>query len=691
MGTILEAKPEYERAKQYYVEASEVMDLSQGSTILHANVHRSIALLCYRMQDLTTAKKSFQHAIILLRKIELVQYILLADSLYWLGCVLYLLGEIEASQKNLRSALSLFMKDRESCAKMVMLTKLAQARNYVTIKKKAEASNCLKEATVGLNASKKVLLADELATVYALCGELYHSLQQVETAIIFTMKAINIIDRQANVEITTSIDVHCQIISMYCDVGEYGLAMDHAAIYSRLVTATYSEESEQVAKVYETLGNIENDLCHFGAAIDHYEKALRIQGETTRTIKYCQLLFKLAVNYDLGEEWEKGRQTYLRARKTATFVQDSESLQIRATIGEASILFKLDRRNEAVAIYLRVLEDLKHFEITEPSSSDSYRFLDSIELVQIFIDLGSYYLGNDAKKCEWYLNHAAQLSFADGLECEIKWRNTIAKLAAKHQSFLDIYGPDQFVIYTAIDFSVMNTNMGRLYIQSSDFNSAIAMFDNVMKRQQDNNDELQLCTTLHNIGSCYLEIGYIKNAIPLLKNASESSKAILGYGSIAVADSMYTLARAYTIASDVNASIPLLQNALKVRMDTYGPGMQVLHTLHAMSTILLDVGRIDSALKVLRDAKRVQPKMPQKIDRSIINKTNLLIAKACIENGSLESGLEHLKTYIRNPYKRIGGLQPEIATSFYLAGEKRWVSNLKNCVFLLTLTSFVFA
>jgi hypothetical protein len=32
--------------------------------------------------------------------------------------------------------------------------------------------------------------------------------------------------------------------------------------------------------------------------------------------------------------------------------------------------------------------------------------------------------------------------------------------------------------------------------------------------------------------------------------------------------------------------------------------------------------------------------------------------------------LEHLKIYIRNPYKRIGRLQPEIATSFYLAGEE---------------------
>ena len=670
MGTILEDKGEFERAKECYVEASESLQLSQGTILLQAKVHRATAFIYYRTHDLTAAQHSFQHAIFMLRKVDEEKKSLLGDSFYWLGCVLYLLDEIEASQKSLRAGLNVFMKNREGFAKMVVLTKVAQARNYVKCLKRDEAVNCLKEATKGLNASKKMLTPDELATVYALCGELYHSLQQVEIAISFTKKAINITHRQVNAESMTSIDVHSQIIGMYLDVREYRLAKEHATIYSRLVTAKYSEKSQQIAKVQETLGDIENALDHIVTAIDHYEKALCIQGESLHTIECCQLLFKLAINYEAKELWEKAMQTFVKVRIAATLVQDSEPLQIRATVSEASILFKLGRRDEAVVIYLSLLDNLQQFEIAEPFSSNAYEGIDSIELVQIFVDLGCYYLGDDAKRCEWYLNRAAQLSFADGIESEAKWRGIISTLASKHQDFLDIYGQDEFIRATAANVSTMVANMGRLHIQASNFNCAVTTFLDVIKHQQKSEDKLQLSTTLHNIGSCYLEIGDIRNAILLLKDASDIGKAILGYGNIAVADTMYTLARAYSVSSNADDSIPLLQNALKVRMNTYGlDSIQVLHTLHAMGDTLIEVGRIDGALKVLRDAKRIQNKVPKKTDRNVWNETNFFIAKAFIANGSLELGLEHLRMYIRSPFKRIGGLQPEIAVAFFLTGQ----------------------
>ena len=676
MGTILEAKAEFERAKECYVEASESLKLSQGNILLQAKVHRATAFIYYRTQDLTGSKHSFQHAIFMIRKVDEENKSLLGDSFYWLGCVLYLLDEIEASQKSFRAGLNIFMKNREVFAKMVVLTKVAQARNYAKSLKRDEAVNCLKEATKGLNASKKKLTPDELATVYALCGELYHSMQQVDIAISFTKKAINITDRQGNAEAMKSIDVHSQIIGMYLDVREYRLAKEHATIYSRLVSAKYSEKSQQMAKVQETLGDIENALDHIGTAIDHYEKALCIHGESLHTIEYCQLLFKLAIKYQANNCMEKAMQTFVKIRITATLVQDSEPLQIRATIREASIFFKLGRREEAVAIYLSLLDNLQQFEIGEPFSSDAYEGIDSIELVQIFVDLGSYYLSDDAKKCEWYLNHAAQLSSADGIESDTKWRGMISTLASKHQDFLDIYGQDESVRETEANVSTMKTNMGRLHIQASNFNCAVTTFLDVMKHQQNSEDKLQLSTTLHNIGSCYLEIGDIRNAILLLKDASETGKAMLGYGNIAVADTMYTLARAYSVSSNADASIPLLQNALKVRMNAYGlDSIQVLHTLHALGDTLLEVGRIDGALKVLRDAKRIQNKLSRKTDRNVWNETNFLIAKAFIANGSLELGLKHLRMYIRSPFKRIGGLQPEIAVAFFLTGKKRYVNN----------------
>ena len=676
MGTILEAKAEFERAKECYVEASESLKLSQGNILLQAKVHRATAFLYYRTQDLIGAKHSFQHAIFMIRKVDEENKSLLGDSFYWVGCVLYLLDEIEASQKSFRAGLNIFMKNREGFAKMVVLTKVAQARNYAKSLKRDEAVNCLKEATKGLNASKKKLTPDELVTVYALCGELYHSLQQVDIAISFTKKAINITDRQGNAEAMKSIDVHSQIIGMYLDVREYRLAKEHATIYSRLVTAKYSEKSQQIAKVQETLGDIENALDHIGPAIDHYEKALCIQGESLHTIEYCQLLSKLAIQYQANNCMEKAMKTFVKVRITATLVQDSEQLQIRATIGEASIFFKLGRKDEAVAIYLSLLDNLQQFEIKEPFSSDAYEGIDSIELVHIFVDLGSYYLSDDAKNCEWYLNCAAQLSFADGIESDTKWKGIIATLASKHQDFLDIYGQDESVRAPEANASTMKTNMGRLHIQASNFNCAVTTFLDVMKYQQNSEDKLQLSTTLHNIGSCFLEIGDIRNAILLLEDASEIGKAMLGYDNIAVADTMYTLARAYSVSSNADASIPLLQNALKVRMNAYDlDSIQVLHTLHAMGDTLLEVGRIDGALKVLRDAKRIQNKLPRKTDRHVWSETNFLIAKAFIANGSLELGLKHLRMYIRSPFKRIGGLQPEIAVAFFLTGKKRYVNN----------------
>ena len=49
--------------------------------------------------------------------------------------------------------------------------------------------------------------------------------------------------------------------------------------------------------------------------------------------------------------------------------------------------------------------------------------------------------------------------------------------------------------------------------------------------------------------------------------------------------------------------------------------------------------------------------------------SNHVSAKAFIANGFLELGLEHLRMYIRSPFKRISGLQPEIAVACFLTGQ----------------------
>jgi tetratricopeptide (TPR) repeat protein len=209
-----------------------------------------------------------------------------------------------------------------------------------------------------------------------------------------------------------------------------------------------------------------------------------------------------------------------------------------------------------------------------------------------------------------------------------------------------------------------------MYALAKGFNKAVSIFSEVLTYERKVENQLHVFHTLHNIGSCYIEIGDINNAIFVLNESVQLGEAILGREDTAVADTVYTLAKAY-LFSDPIASIDHFQRSLRGRMDNYGiNSLEALCTLQDLGHALVQIGKLDAALKVYRDAKNVELQLKTKDEKKTWNTTNFLLGEALLSKGTYELAMKYFKIFIGNPYKRGHGLQSDIPIALYKIGEQ---------------------
>lgn len=636
------------------------MSICGENTFLHAQILRSMGFITYRMRNYHSAKKYFQHSVTILRKVEDSSRMYI-DSLYWLGCILYLLDDIYDSQRTLSVALRCTKREGQN-RKEIVLIKLAQSRNFTNLNKRDDAMLCLRDVQQHMKSVSKYFLKNELIKVCLLYGEIYYNLEFVENAVLYTTKAVTLISATPDIDFITKEESFQQIIRIYSETGEFVLAREYISQYSQLISELFGYDSDKMAKVLETKGDIEMAMRNVEAATSSYKKALSIHNQCFHSIAECELLFKQSYAYSRLKSFDEGLKTLDILQDTVNMLPHAGVMSKRANILRASIHFKCNQKDEALRLYTQVLEEIQSLNDTSNLSRLS-EAIPTLDIVEMFTNLASYHQ-NSLEEAGNFLSKAACLCFESGTQLESRWEHTLLNLCSLYEHF--IYSNQS----VSSNFSEMKMQLGRMYALAKGFNKAVSIFSEVLTYERKVENQLHVFHTLHNIGSCYIEIGDINNAIFVLNESVQLGEAILGREDTAVADTVYTLAKAY-LFSDPIASIDHFQRSLRGRMDNYGiNSLEALCTLQDLGHALVQIGKLDAALKVYRDAKNVELQLKTKDEKKTWNTTNFLLGEALLSKGTYELAMKYFKIFIGNPYKRGHGLQSDIPIALYKIGEQ---------------------
>ncbi len=676
LGTLYEKDRQINVAQNHYKEALNVLDSNRCDISLQTRVLQKSASISYRQEDYKSAARNFELLITLAKKIDDDKNNL-GDYLYWFGCASYFLGRHDICRKSLETAIKWFKHGgkRQQKLEMIILTRLAQGKNHIKVSEADEARWSVDEAMRLTKKEIKSFAPNDLINFYSSSGEIYKDLGDFERSIEFTKKGIKLEGIHKKL---CNIDEHLRIIELYLEVGEYIMAREHTNKIMNEIADELGCSASKMSLIYRLSGDIELELGEIDAAIRYYEKS--ISSEQEPTMHTYEVMLNLAKCKRIKRHWESSLETLLEAEEAASFMVNSKAFLIRVRLERAKVFYDQGNLDPAMAIYASTIGDFEELELNFLIGLE----LKPIELVGICTQIGASLVG-DPKLSEKYLQKALHICSSDEIENKILSKQAWPELLEAYKVLIEKSKAQLTLGEERTELSCLHVNVGNILIRAKEFKQAIVIFEDFLDRKEHEDDQLQYVAISHNLGSCHLEIGNVKRAIPILEQALTVGKAVLGHDHVDVADTLLTLAEAYEISSGIEASISFSQSALKVHIDAYGmENVKVLRSLHVVGKSLLAADRVDGAIMILQDALRIQKRLPQQRDRFLLNTTHFLIAQAFIFNESSQLALRHLNLFLKNPYKRSSGIQVEIATALYQIG---WFIHIHQCNRLLaTLT-----
>lgn len=634
--------------------------------LLRSEILRGVASICYRCQDYNSAANYFKQELSFVQQIDGLKSNI-GESLYWYGCTSFHLGHYESSRRSLRVALKHLVKgnDKGSNVAIIIRAKLAQGRNYIALEKTREASSCVNEATKLMRTWKKQSSVDNLFHFYMWSGHILRSLKNVERSIANTKRALNIIENGKDEKhLIDTVNARRQIIGLHCEVGEYDIARGHVLKLIDTMISEVEKNRMMLSLAFEVCGDIELQLDRRKEAIVSYEKAIDLRDKSA--LDDCEVMLKLAKCLRRTNCLQNALEKLFQVEDIARFFPDSRIFLTRVHLERAKVFSEQERSDKATVIYHSIVGNIDYPEHEKLVLLE----LSPIELADVYVQIASSILHKvKYSLCMRYLGKSVDLFLSDqvNVEDKILHKEVSLRLIEVHEVLLERFQKYPGSYKDAI--SSLQMQLGNIFIREKKFLRALLIFEEVLRFQNQASCQKALTTILHNVGTCYFELGHIEKAIPILQKALQLGRELLGQNHTDVADTLFILAKAYEISSDIEASMSSIQTALKIRMAVYSmESSEVLYTLHAMGMLFITADRTDGAIKVCQDALRVQKLFEIDSNHHLSNRTHYLIALGFLSNKHLELALKHFNIYIKSPHKRSCELQIDIASAFYQIG-----------------------
>ena len=670
LGSTYEETDQLIKAKEYYLEALQFVQRSGGPSLFLVKLLTKLGLTCYKLEDYADSVKFFKQTIDPLKNFDGLDGISLKDTLYWFGCALYEVEDATSSLHNFRAALHSFSKSNlDHDKKMAALTKLQIGRIHALLNETVEAERSIEEVTMKVQHIQRFMTIEELAMIATFSAEIYISIHKFELSILRFEEALRILNSvKLKQEIRDDVkDVWRKLVPMYTAMKNFRSARKYAKNHLSEQMKSHEHDSKETKVALELVGDVEMSAGNYSSALVHFTKAFRCCIGLSPTLLSCNLALKVAKCYAYLQDWTLSIDYLSEIERRASLIRNSDELLNQVQFELASVLFAMGQKAKAVLIYADLLDGNDGKKVGESCNDvcTTHVHLSSIEYFRAHMNCGNCFIESNIERAQKHLLEAASICLSDPIgDDSCISHSMVLKLATSLQNLIkkyDFMGRDA-------EHSLQSM-LGILFVHCEEYQSAIRELEATLQDQKTTSrNQVAVATTLHNLGNCYLEVGNIKLAVPLLEESMALGKVLLGQESIDVADTAHTLAQAYGAMSNTDEAISLLQLALRIRMQSFGmQSHQTLHTFQAMGTILVAANRTQGALKVCNDALKIQKNLDHRRHGNLCRRTHLIIAQAYISNNLLEQGLSHLRKFIENP-KRSQGLPVDHITALYSIG-----------------------
>jgi tetratricopeptide (TPR) repeat protein len=162
------------------------------------------------------------------------------------------------------------------------------------------------------------------------------------------------------------------------------------------------------------------------------------------------------------------------------------------------------------------------------------------------------------------------------------------------------------------DFAVHLTNLAALYRSMGDDASALPLCRQAMETTRatlgENHPDFALC--LNNLAALYRSMGDDASALPLFRQALEIWRATLGENHPYYANGLDNVALLYGSMGDYASALPLCRQALEIRRATLGEDHpEFAKSLHNLAPLLIAMNREQDALTLMQDAAVIDDRM----------------------------------------------------------------------------------
>lgn len=351
------------------------------------------------------------------------------------------------------------------------------------------------------------------------------------------------------------------------------------------------KDNENLAYVYNSLGNIYNSMGDFDKALEYYNQGLGLHRNTSNSRGESHTLNNIGLVY-----YRKG--DYSNALKHHLFSLAIKQ-QLKDKSGEATSLIQIGDVYHRIGDHANALENLLKAMMIKRETFDRYGEGSALNSIgNVYCDLEDF-----NKSLEYYKK-------AYALFKELKDRSGEALTLG---------------------------NLANIYLYTNKFKNALKYYKNSEKILEELNDKENIATTFVNIGNTYVRMGKFRDAVEFYnKGLTLSRKIGIKRGQ---ALSLLGLGQAYTGLKDKKNAEVNLNEALKITNAT-GSKEITFKVLKELSNVHEKSGDYRKALEYIKEHHVKQKEIfNEESDRKV---KNLQIMHQ-VENAKIEAEIYKLK------------------------------------------------
>ena len=221
---------------------------------------------------------------------------------------------------------------------------------------------------------------------------------------------------------------------------------------------------------------------------------------------------------------------------------------------------------------------------------------------------------------------------------------------------------DELAGQPAIQATLMDT-MGTVYTSLGLYDAAVPLVRNALNKRRAllGNNSLEVAQSLNHLGEVQMLMADYEDSVVHLRDALAVRRELLGNNAPEVAETLTDLADVLSRQGEFAEAEPLIRESLAIRRKVHGEQHpEVAESLEDLALSLLDQGDFESPVPLLREAVAMRRELQGELHPDLGEAVNNL-GFALLEKGDLDEAEEYFRESLDMARKLLGEEHPEVA------------------------------